>query len=189
MMHPLSFSLFITLSAILTAVYAQGTAPAPSVPTVSGCPAVLSVTAVCNTCVTLACITTAAVTVGCPGDTCPAVPATVFTGYPCESGCEGLGGCQTVYAIVTAAGDQCGTPTGPGSSVESTATVTTVISTDTTTNTVTSTDITTNTVTSTAGTGSSTTDAPSGSQASGTVTSTRSVSTNAARRLSPFRFW
>ncbi|KAK3985453.1 hypothetical protein QBC44DRAFT_335043, partial [Cladorrhinum sp. PSN332] len=90
----------LVLTALVAVARAQVTA-APSVPLVSGCPAVLSVTALCNTCVTLACIETAYVTAGCDG--CPSVPATVFTGYPCEDNCAGLGGCKTEYMVVSAA--------------------------------------------------------------------------------------
>jgi len=75
-------------------------APSVSVPLVSGCPAIVLVTLLCNTCVTLDCIETAVVTAGCRG--CPSTAATVRTGYPCDQGCAGLGGCKTVYNIVSA---------------------------------------------------------------------------------------
>ncbi|KAK4224662.1 hypothetical protein QBC38DRAFT_485067 [Podospora fimiseda] len=90
----------IILTALVAVTHAQLTL-APSIPTVSGCPAVLSVTALCSTCMTLACIETATISAGCDG--CPSAPATIFTGYPCENNCEGLGGCKTEYLVVSAA--------------------------------------------------------------------------------------
>ncbi|KAK0726295.1 hypothetical protein B0T21DRAFT_371345 [Apiosordaria backusii] len=176
------YSLFTILTAVAailshSSVQAQITA-APFTPTLSGCPAVLSVTDICSTCVTLACITTAEVTVGCSG--CPEAPATVFTGYPCEGGCDGLGGCKTLYQVVTAQADQCESgPLIPLPSItdggESTIPVThhdSISSGD---------ESNTQTITETG----------EGAGPTGTVTSTGivTVSTNAARRLSPFRLW
>ncbi|KAK0667811.1 hypothetical protein QBC41DRAFT_227582 [Cercophora samala] len=172
------YSLFTTLTALAAILNssiarAQITA-APSIPTVSGCPAVLSVTDICSTCMTLACITTAEVTVGCSG--CPEIPATVFSGYPCEGGCDQLGGCKTLYQVVTAQADQCESgPLIPLPSITSGGEST--ISEDSTTGDAAGTQ----TITET------------GEEAgpTGTVTTTGilTISTNAGRRLSPFRLW
>lgn len=72
-------------------------APTPSNLDLS-CPAVLSTTAICTTCMTADCVTEATLTVSCG---CPAAPFTVFTSLGCDNGCAGLG-CQTVYEIVSA---------------------------------------------------------------------------------------
>ncbi|KAK4169798.1 hypothetical protein QBC43DRAFT_38352 [Cladorrhinum sp. PSN259] len=181
----------LALTALVAVARAQVTA-APSIPTVSGCPAVLSVTALCNTCVTLACIETAYITAGCDG--CPSAPATVFTGYPCEDNCAGLGGCKTEYMVVSAAdpGECKSEPqtisldpiiTGSGSENPSTIGVTVTEPGD---------GISITTVTTTGGTGSA--PAPTQTTLSGTVSSSVSstagpVSTNAAGRLRPWRLW
>ncbi|KAK4188174.1 hypothetical protein QBC35DRAFT_497175 [Podospora australis] len=177
------FTAILPLFAFLATVRAQegGITSAPPLPSVSGCPAVLSITMVCNTCVTLECITIASITVGCPGDPCGATPATIRTGYPCDNGCSGLGGCRTSYRVVSAQGDMCGTPTG------SVPTSTTVVSTTSTST------VTTGSPSSASSLLSETTDAPSTTESvptSETLASTESVSTNGAGgRLSPFRFW
>lgn len=67
-----------------------------------GCAPVVSTTDICSTCVTAACVVPATVTAGCG---CPDPPATVFRSHPCDLGCEGLGGCRTVYTVVRADGD------------------------------------------------------------------------------------
>lgn len=88
---------------------------------------------------TLECIESAVVTAGCGG--CPSPPATVFTGYPCDKGCAGLGGCKTVYTVVTAQDPgECepvsvGTETetaGSGSSSSEVPTMGTIVSDETT---------------------------------------------------------
>ncbi|KAK4199188.1 hypothetical protein QBC40DRAFT_282362 [Triangularia verruculosa] len=157
---------------------------APSIPTVSGCPAVLSVTDICSTCITLACITTAEVTVGCSG--CPEVPATVFSGYPCEGGCDAVGGCKTIYQVVTAQADQCESgPPIPLPTItdggESTIPVTHHDSISGGQGTATGDATGPQTVT----------DTGEGAEPTGTVTTTgtTTISTNAAKRLSPFRLW
>ncbi|KAK3307175.1 uncharacterized protein B0T15DRAFT_501728 [Chaetomium strumarium] len=72
---------------------------------VSGCAAVVSTTAICSTCMTVDCVVPATITAGC--GTCPDTPPTIYRSYGCDEGCgaEGLGGCKTVYSVVTASGD------------------------------------------------------------------------------------
>jgi len=71
--------------------------PTPTV--VSGCPAAVSTTDICTTCVTAACVIEATVTVSCE---CPNPPMTIYSSHPCDLGCDGLG-CATVYKVETAA--------------------------------------------------------------------------------------
>ncbi|KAK4177137.1 hypothetical protein QBC36DRAFT_139232 [Triangularia setosa] len=181
-------SLLTTLTA-LAAIISSSTAQAqitaaPSIPTVSGCPAVLSVTDICSTCVTLACITTAEVTAGCSG--CPAIPETVSIGYPCEGGCDGLGGCKTLYQVVTAQADQC--ESGPQIPLPS------ITDGGESTIPVTHHDLITGGEDTTTGDASGTqtvTETAEGAGPTGTVTTTGTltISTNAGRKLSPFRLW
>ncbi|KAL2177787.1 uncharacterized protein P884DRAFT_199726 [Thermothelomyces heterothallicus CBS 202.75] len=75
-----------------------------SIVSVLGCPAVVSTTDVCSTCVAAACVVPATITAGC-GD-CPESPPTVYRSFPCEEGCNNIG-CRTVYSVVTATGSVC----------------------------------------------------------------------------------
>ncbi|KAK4663631.1 hypothetical protein QC763_610080 [Podospora pseudopauciseta] len=174
------YSLFTTLT-VLAAILSFSTSQAqitaaPSIPTVSGCPAVLSITDICSTCMTLACITTAEVTVGCSG--CPEIPATVFSGYPCEGGCDQLGGCKTLYQVVTAQADQCESgPLVPLPSITDGGESAITGGEDATTGDASGTQTVTETGDGVGPTGTPTT--------TGTVT----ISTSGGRRLSPFRLW
>ncbi|KAK0643741.1 hypothetical protein B0T16DRAFT_416558 [Cercophora newfieldiana] len=97
-----------TATLLLTPIHAQsatsalaGTAsPAltasPTV-TAASCPAAVSTTDICSTCVTAACVIEATITAACG---CPNPPETIFSSHPCSLGCGGLG-CATVYTVVT----------------------------------------------------------------------------------------
>ncbi|KAG7287203.1 hypothetical protein NEMBOFW57_006708 [Staphylotrichum longicolle] len=71
-----------------------------SIASVSGCPAVVSTTMICSTCMTAACVVPATIVAGC--GSCPATPPTIYRGFPCDQGCSNLGPCKTIYEIVTA---------------------------------------------------------------------------------------
>ncbi|KAK3318134.1 hypothetical protein B0H66DRAFT_602736 [Apodospora peruviana] len=93
------------------------TNPTPTV--VSGCPAILSTTDICSSCVTPECVILATATASCG---CPDPLVTVYRSHPCDLGCAGLGGCKTVWTVESAADrDACGggsttviTPTSGG---------------------------------------------------------------------------
>ncbi|KAL2165026.1 hypothetical protein VTH06DRAFT_322 [Thermothelomyces fergusii] len=76
-----------------------------SIVSVSGCAAVVSTTDICSTCVAAACVVPVTITAGCGG--CPESPPTVYRSFPCDEGCDNLGGCRTVYSVVTATGGVC----------------------------------------------------------------------------------
>ncbi|KAK1755407.1 hypothetical protein QBC47DRAFT_413174 [Echria macrotheca] len=81
---------------------------------VSGCPAAVSTTDICSTCVTADCVVEQTMTVPCG---CPSPPLTLLSSHPCSLGCDGLG-CATVYEVVTEACTQgpitSGTPVASG---------------------------------------------------------------------------
>ncbi|KAL2258517.1 hypothetical protein VTK26DRAFT_8149 [Humicola hyalothermophila] len=110
------FKAVAALLAIAGQALSQTTA-SPSLQSVSGCAAVVSTTAICSTCMTIACVEPVTVTAGC--GTCPETAPTIFRSHGCEEGCNGLGGCQTVYTVVTAGSDDACAATGAPTSTES----------------------------------------------------------------------
>ncbi|KAK0620077.1 hypothetical protein B0T14DRAFT_603741 [Immersiella caudata] len=87
-------------SSTVTLVSTGSPAPAPTgsaTLTAVSCPAAVSTTDICSTCVTAACVIEATITAACG---CPNPPLTIFSSHPCSLGCGGLG-CATVYTVVT----------------------------------------------------------------------------------------
>ncbi|KAK4233347.1 hypothetical protein C8A03DRAFT_38946 [Achaetomium macrosporum] len=166
------FKFLTTCVAVAAQALCQGTETV-SLESVSGCAAVVSTTAICSTCMTIDCVVPATITAGC--GSCPDTPPTIYRSFPCDQGCSNLGGCKTVYSVVTASDNECdgSSPTTP------TASETTGSASDgngsTRTRTQSETEVTA---------------LPSGTASNGSdeqVTAT--VSTAGAARLRPFRFW
>ncbi|KAK4110375.1 hypothetical protein N656DRAFT_292227 [Canariomyces notabilis] len=177
-MH-LLLNVLATSLALAAPSLSQGITATPTIESVSGCPAVVSTTHVCSTCMTIQCVASVTITAGC--GTCPASPPTIYRGYPCEEGCSALTGCKPVYTVVTAAA-------GEGGECEFAATATT-------TSTAISSGAATGSGTTTAATsmsfGEQSSVTGTGSTAGSGPASTGPVSVNAAaRRVAlPMRLW
>ncbi|KAK4134652.1 hypothetical protein BT67DRAFT_441817 [Trichocladium antarcticum] len=123
----LSHKTLATCAAVAAPALAQIT-DSLSLESVSGCAAVVSTTDICSTCMAVACVVPATVTAGCGG--CAETAPTIFRSHGCDRGCDGLGGCKTVYTVVTSSGDVCSVSTaGTGSALSGTVSAVTTVST------------------------------------------------------------